>query len=58
MIITIKRGTKKQNIQQLLDHLNKQKRRSKGINAQKYCGILRLNIDPLEVQKTLRNEWE
>ena len=57
MVITIKKGTKKQNIQRLMDRLTKQKR-SKGINAQKYCGVLSLNIDSLEIQKTLRNEWE
>ena len=56
MVITLKKGTKKKNIQQLLDHLVKQKR-SKGINAQKYCGIISLKSDALQIQKNLRNEW-
>ena len=57
MIITIKRGTTKKNIRQLLDRLRKEDK-SRGVDAKKYCGVLSLNMDPLEIQKALRNEWK
>ena len=29
----------------------------KGVNTLKFCGILKLKEDPLEIQKKLRDEW-
>ncbi len=57
MIITIKRGTTKTNIRHLLDRIRKAKK-GKEMDAKKYCGVVSLNIDPLEVQKSLRDEWK
>jgi len=31
---------------------------SKGLNAKKYCGRIRLITDPLAYQKKLRDEWQ
>lgn len=32
--------------------------KAKGIDAKKYCGILRLKEDALKLQKGMRDEWE
>jgi hypothetical protein len=37
---------------------NRQSNGIKKLNARKYIGILKLNEDPLKIQKKLRNEWE
>ena len=29
-----------------------------GFDAHKYCGIIKFDEEPLEIQKKLRNEWE
>lgn len=29
-----------------------------GVDTRKYCGMIRLTQDPLEIQKKLRDEWE
>ncbi|MFM7486863.1 MAG: hypothetical protein ACKOC0_06930 [Cytophagales bacterium] len=31
---------------------------SKGVDTRKYCGVIKLQKDPLAIQKELRNEWE
>lgn len=30
----------------------------KGVDTLKYCGVLKLKENPLEIQKKLRNEWQ
>ncbi|APF20166.1 hypothetical protein [Caldithrix abyssi] len=30
----------------------------KGLDAKKYCGILKIEEDPLKIQKRLRDEWK
>lgn len=57
MINVLKYGTDKKSINQLMERLKKTDR-LKGIDAYKYCGILKLKEDPLIIQKKLRNEWE
>jgi hypothetical protein len=29
-----------------------------GVDTKKYCGVIRLSEDPLQIQKKLRDEWE
>ena len=31
---------------------------AKGVNTLKYCGVIKLNEDPLIIQKRLRDEWQ
>lgn len=57
MVTTIKKGASKKEIDSLLESHNK-KKKTKGVNVKKYCGVLNLKKDPLELQKELRNEWE
>ena len=57
MVTVIKSGTSKEEIERLLEsHSNKKNK--KKIDIKKYCGILNLEEDPLELQKKWRNEWE
>ena len=55
MVTTIKKGASKEEIYSLLESHNK---KSKGIDVKKYCGVLNLKEDPLELQKKWRDEWE
>ena len=41
----------------LLDRLIQQVD-DKGIDAYKYCGVLDIVEDPLDIQSNLRDEWE
>jgi hypothetical protein len=56
MVTTIKKGASKEEIQSLLESHNKKSK--KGIDVKKYCGVIDLKEDPLELQKKWRNEWE
>ena len=56
MVMTIKHGASKQHILSLLKEL--QEKRSKGINARRYCGKIKLKKDVDSIQKELRDEWD
>lgn len=56
MITIIKQGSTRELINALLAKLF-EKKKTKGIDAYKYCGRLKLNEDPLTIQKKLRDEW-
>ena len=55
MVTTIKKGTSREKIRLAL---KKRKIKAKGPDLKKYCGSITLKEDPLEMQKSLRNEWE
>jgi hypothetical protein len=54
MVTIIKKGAAKEDMQKVLNNLSVRQ----GFNAYKYCGVLKLDRDPLAIQKTLRSEWE
>ncbi|MBK7107145.1 MAG: hypothetical protein IPH62_17875 [Ignavibacteriae bacterium] len=56
MVTVIKKGMNRKQINSILDR-NKITLKNK-IDIKKYCGVLILKEDPLEIQKKLRNEWE
>jgi hypothetical protein len=56
MVTILKYGSKKEVIKSLLDRLNEQNETS-GIDAYKYCGVISLDKDPLDIQSMLRDEW-
>ena len=56
MVTIIRKGTSKEKIRDILDRHAKKRR--KKIDLLKYCGILSLKEDPLDLQKNWRNEWE
>ena len=57
MVIVLKRGETKRNIQRLLHTLFASKK-THGIDTHKYCGTISLEKSALEIQKELRDEWE
>jgi hypothetical protein len=57
MVTILKYGSKKEAINRLLDRLNQQAE-SIGIDAYKYCGVINLEVDPMDVQSKLRDEWK
>jgi len=57
MVTVIKSGSSKEEIERVLRSHNR-KKKNKGVNVKKYCGILNLKEDPLKLQKDWRNEWE
>ena len=56
MVAVLKKGENKKNMQKLMDKLSKRKN-PKGIDAHKFCGVIHLKEDALEIQKKLRDEW-
>ena len=56
MVTTIKKGTERDQIKAILEKLKKKRLLSKR-DLSKYCGVLSLNEDPLELQKKWRDEW-
>lgn len=58
MVVVIKRGMSRQRIKALLDklHASKQKKR-KEVDVYKYVGVLKLEEDPVELQRKWRDEW-
>ena len=55
MVTTLKHGSQKDSITKLLNRLSN--KAGRGINTQKYSGLIELKGDPLEIQKEIRNEW-
>lgn len=56
MVTTIRKGTERDQIKAILEKLRK-KRLLSNRDLSKYCGVLSLNEDPLELQKKWRDEW-
>lgn len=56
MVMTIKKGTEKDQIKAILEKIRRKRVRRK-TDLSKYCGVLSLNEDPLELQKKWRDEW-
>ena len=54
MVITVKKSTKKQEIEQLLFQLQPRKL----FSAKQFVGKLKWGEDALEYQKRIRNEWD
>lgn len=54
MVTIVKKGSdKKEAAKQLKKAL-----KTKGVDTRKYCGVIKLVEDPLEIQKKMRDEWE
>lgn len=57
MVLTIKQGATKKSIKSILENLAKGAK-PKGVNVYKYVGKISLKMDALNIQKSIRNEWE
>lgn len=58
MVTVIKQGSTRERIKALLESMRKNRKPKKGVDTFKYSGTLALKMDPLEIQRQLRNEWE
>ena len=59
MVTRIKKGASREEIKSLLKKFQaRKKQRQKSMDLKKYCGMLKLKQDPLEMQKSWRDEWE
>ncbi len=56
MITTLKQGSTQKIIHELLEKFFK-KKKSKGVDVTKYCGVLNLDEDAVSLQKQMRDEW-
>lgn len=57
MVTVLKYGATKQRMQSILKRIMNSNK-SKGIDAYKYCGSVKLKKDPVAIQKLLRDEWK
>jgi hypothetical protein len=57
MVLTIKKGATKKELAAIQNKIAK-RHKPKGVDTLKYCGIINLKEDPLEIQKKLRDEWQ
>lgn len=55
MVTVIKKGTSKDEIKKQIDEVVSKAPKK---DIRKYAGKLTIDIDPLEYQKQMRNEWE
>ena len=58
MVLVLKSGSGKEDIRKLEKQLEAIRKKSGGIEAKKYSGVLKLKNDPLELQKEFRGEWD
>jgi len=56
MVTVIKKGTPIAEIVKILNRITTPSNR--GIDSTKYAGKLKLGIDPVKYQKSLRDEWQ
>ncbi len=54
MVTVIKKGLDKYKVAEKIESALQ----TKGVDTLKYCGVIKLNEDPLLIQKRLRDEWE
>ncbi len=57
MVLVLNKGATKKEMELLDKKLSHVPSRKK-LDAKKYCGVIKLKEDPLEIQKKLRDEWE
>lgn len=57
MVLILKKGATEKEISAIREKLHKKSSKKKGIDLDKYSGILKLKEDPLVIQKKMRDEW-
>lgn len=57
MTVVLDKKIKKKEFQKILASMVSEKD-NKGVNTLKYCGVIKLEKDPLTIQKEMRNEWK
>lgn len=49
---------KEESIAEMKEKLRSVSKKSKGLDAKKYSGIIKVKEDPIEYQKRVRAEWD
>lgn len=49
---------KEESIAEMKKKLRSVSKKSKGLDAKKYSGIIKVNEDPVQYQKRIRAEWD
>ncbi len=57
MTTILRKGSTPEQIAKILEEHKSRNEVRSGLDAEKFCGRLKLDIDPLEIQKELRDEW-
>ncbi len=57
MVAILKSGEEKEKMKKLLKQLS-DKKKNKGVDTKKYCGVIRLKEDAQIIQKKMRNKWD
>ena len=58
MVYIVKAGMKRKDFEALIRKATPKTRKGKkGFNAKKYCGVIKLDEDPMVIQRRLRDEW-
>ena len=56
MVVVLKKKAGKKGVEAIKKQIKKLQRT--GVNTKKYCGVIKLEKDPLEIQKEMRDEWQ
>jgi len=54
MVLILKKGATKKE----MDTISAKLPMKKGVDTKKYCGVIKLQEDPLVIQKKMRDEWK
>tara|TARA_R110000850_G_scaffold125647_1_gene244178 strand:+ start:459 stop:635 length:177 start_codon:yes stop_codon:yes gene_type:complete len=57
MTTVLRKGSTPEQIAKILEDLKSRVVVKDGLDAEKFCGQLKLDIDPLKIQQELRDEW-
>ena len=57
MVTIVKHGSSNALLQKILLKIKTQSPK-KVLNAKKFCGVLKLQESPMQIQNRLRNEWQ
>lgn len=58
MVTKIKKGTSSEEIKTLFEKLQEKRKSRLGFDAFKYCGKVKFEVEAIEFQKRMRDEWE
>lgn len=57
MVIVLKKGSTPKMMEKIMEKLRSRPVK-KGLDADKYCGVVKFKEDGLSLQKRLRDEWD
>ncbi|GAA4463330.1 hypothetical protein GCM10023093_11520 [Nemorincola caseinilytica] len=58
MVLVLKRGATEKEILSIRKKLQKKKGQKGGVDLSRHFGTIKLKVDPMDIQRKLRDEWE